>query len=74
MFIRHNAQSAFSLYLSHRHHQVGRDEAVVKVNGTSHLMDGGEMQDIQAVGNRIVPTTWMGNKMLPMEFAVVSRE
>ena len=31
VFIRHNAQRVFSLYLSHRHHQVAREEAVAKV-------------------------------------------
>ncbi|KAK0614924.1 3-hydroxybutyryl-CoA dehydratase [Bombardia bombarda] len=71
VFIRHGAHNAFTLYLAHRHHQVSEDEAVVKVHGTAHLMSGQDMRDIQAVGNKIVPTTWMGSEMLPMEFAAV---
>ncbi|KAK3377208.1 hypothetical protein B0T24DRAFT_665988 [Lasiosphaeria ovina] len=74
VFIRHEAEKAFALYLSHRHHQVAAGKAVVKVNGTAHLMGTQDMQDIEAVGNKIVPTTWMGSAMLPMEFAVVSRD
>ena len=34
-------------------------------------MNDKEMEDIEAVGNKIVPTTWMGSNMLPMEYAVV---
>ncbi|KAK4220987.1 hypothetical protein QBC38DRAFT_493000 [Podospora fimiseda] len=71
LFIRHGAQTAFTLYLAHRHHQLNQGEAIVKVNGTAHLMSTEAMQDIQAVGNKIVPTTWMGPDMIPMEFAVV---
>jgi hypothetical protein len=54
-------------------HNVGADEAVVKVEGTAHLMDGQAVKDIVSFGNKVVPTTWMvsSGKVLPMEFAVV---
>lgn len=71
VFLKHAAHLAFCLYLQHRHHTVGADEAVVKVEGTAHLMDGQAVKDIVSFGNTIVPTTWMasGGKILPMEFA-----
>ncbi|POR33052.1 hypothetical protein TPAR_06752 [Tolypocladium paradoxum] len=73
VFLEHAAYLTFCLYLQHRHHCVGADEAVVKVEGTAHLMDGQAMKDIISFGNKVVPTTWMtsGGKVLPMEFAVV---
>ena len=73
VFLKHSAHLAFCLYLQHRHHTVGADEAVVKVQGTAHLMDGQAVKDITSVGNKIVPTTWMasGSEVLPMELAVV---
>lgn len=63
----------FCLYLQHRHHSVGADEAVVKVEGTAHLMDEQAMKDIISFGNQVVPTTWMtsGDRVLPMEYTVV---
>ena len=73
VFLKHGAHIALCLYLQHRHHTVGADEAVVKVEGTAHLMDGQTAKDIVSFGNKVVPTTWMvsGGKVLPMEFAVV---
>ncbi|KAM0425043.1 hypothetical protein ACHAPT_009844 [Fusarium lateritium] len=73
VFLMHAAQLKLCLYLQHRHHTVGADEAVVKVEGTAHLMDGQAMKDIISFGNKVVPTTWMtsGGKVLPMEFAAV---
>ncbi|KAK3987619.1 hypothetical protein QBC44DRAFT_383117 [Cladorrhinum sp. PSN332] len=71
VFIRHGAQTAFTLYLAHRHHQLNQGEAIVKVNGTAHLMSSEAMQDIQAIGNKIVPTTWIGPNIIPIEFAIV---
>ncbi|KAK7393946.1 hypothetical protein QQX98_013268 [Neonectria punicea] len=73
VFLMHAAQLKLCLYLQHRHHTVGADEAVVKVEGTAHLMDGQAMKNIMSFGNKVVPTTWMtsGGKILPMEFAVV---
>ncbi|XWW98376.1 hypothetical protein V2A60_006376 [Cordyceps javanica] len=73
VFLRHGAHELFCLYLQHRHHSVGADEAVVKVQGTAHLMDEQAIEDIMAFGNKVVPTTWMtsGNKVLPMEYTVV---
>jgi hypothetical protein len=66
-------QPHLCLYLQHRHHTVGADEAVVKVEGAAHLMDDQAVEDIISFGNKAVPTTWMisGGKLLSMEFAVV---
>lgn len=33
-------------------------------------MNEKEIEDIECMGNKVVPTTWMGRDMLPMEFAV----
>lgn len=75
VFLKHAANLTLCLYLQHRHHTVGTDEAVVKVEGTAHLMGSQAVKDIVS-GNKVVPTTWMasGGKMLPMEFAVVPAE
>lgn len=64
------------LYLQHRHHHIRSQEAVVKVQGTDHLMDGQAMKDIYSFGNKIVPTTWMSGQgeVVPMEFEVVPNE
>lgn len=60
------------LYLQHRHHHIRDGEAVVKVEGTAHLMDEQAMKDIHSFGNKILPTTWMSSKgeIVPMEFGV----
>ena len=73
VFLKHSAHITLCLYLQHRHHTVGTDEAVIKVEGTAHLIDGETVKDIVAFGNKVVPTTWMtsGGKVLPMEFAVI---
>ena len=73
VFLKHAAHLALCLYLQHRNHTVGTDEAVVKVEGTGHLMDGQAVKDIVSFGNEVVPTTWVasGGQVLPMEFAVV---
>jgi hypothetical protein len=73
VFLKHGAHIAFCLYLQHRHHTVSNDEAVIKVEGTAHLMDGQAVKDIVSFGNKVVPTTWMvsGGKVLEMEFAIV---
>ena len=71
IFIKYDAHKAFALYLQHRHHQLGKSEAVVKVHGTAHLMNDGDIVDIEAMGNKILPATWMGRDMLAMEFAIV---
>ncbi len=73
VFLKHGAHALFCLYLQHRHHTVGADEAVVKVEGTAHLIDGQAMKDIISFGNEVLPTTWMtsSDKVLPMEYTVV---
>ena len=73
VFLKHAAHHTLCLYLQHRHHTVDAGEAVVKVEGTAHLMDAQAMEDIVSFGNKIVPSTWMatGDSVLPMEFAVV---
>lgn len=73
VFLKHGAHIALCLYLQHRHHTVGADEAVIKVEGTAHLMDGQAVKNIVSFGNKVVPMTWMtsGGKVLPMEFAVI---
>lgn len=73
VFLKHAANIAFCLYLQHRHHTVGADEAIVKVEGTAHLMDSQAVKDIASLGNKVVPTTWMAcsGQVLPMELAVV---
>ncbi|KAL2059742.1 hypothetical protein VTL71DRAFT_10234 [Oculimacula yallundae] len=71
VFLRHGVQDMLTLYLQHRHHTVLENEAVIKVQGTAHLMNQDEMNDIQGIGNKVVPTTWMGPNLLPMEFSVM---
>ncbi|XDG01789.1 hypothetical protein ABKA04_001404 [Annulohypoxylon sp. FPYF3050] len=70
VFLKHSAHLTFCLYLQHRHHTLAANEAVVKVEGTAHLMDDQAMKDIISFGNKVVPTTWMtsGSEVLPMEF------
>ncbi|KAM0800333.1 hypothetical protein BDR22DRAFT_806374, partial [Usnea florida] len=72
VFLKHAAHHTLCLYLQHRHHTVGAGQAVVKVEGTAHLMAAQAMEDIISFGNKIVPSTWMatGDTVLPMEFAV----
>ncbi|KAJ7217031.1 hypothetical protein GGX14DRAFT_601788 [Mycena pura] len=64
LFFKYAVQSVFTLYLQHRHHTVGNEEAV---EGTVHLMDD------ETVGNTPIPTTWMiqGDKSYPMRFSLV---
>lgn len=57
VFLKHGAHALFCLYLQHRHHTVGADEAVVKVKATAHLLDGQAMKDIVSFGNEVLPTT-----------------
>ena len=73
IFTKHGMHRAFTVYLQHRHHHVRHGEAVVKVNGTAHVMDENEMATIIGLGNQIVPCTWMscGLEILPMEFRVI---
>jgi len=73
VFLKHDAHLALCLYLQHRHHTVCADKAVVKVEGTAHLMDCQAVEDIVSLGNQVVPTTWMtsNGNVLPMEFTVV---
>ncbi|KAI4239783.1 MAG: hypothetical protein LQ349_000091 [Xanthoria aureola] len=70
VFIKYGAQNAFALYLQHRHHRLGRNETVVKVHGTAHLMNDEDIVDIGTIGNKIIPATWMGRDMLAIEFAI----
>ncbi|EJP61249.1 3-hydroxybutyryl-CoA dehydratase [Beauveria bassiana ARSEF 2860] len=73
VFLRHGDHGLFCLYLQHRHHSVGQDEAVVKVEGTAHLMSKQAMDSIISFGNKVVTTTWMtsGDRVLPMEYTAV---
>lgn len=73
VFLKHVMHVTHCLYLQHRHHYIRDQEAVVKVEGTAHLMDAQAMKDIYSFGNKIVPTTWMSAKdeVVPMEFGVV---
>ncbi|KAM3463499.1 hypothetical protein MY5147_009653 [Beauveria neobassiana] len=73
VFLRHGAHGLFCLYLQHRHHSVGQDEAVVKMEGTAHLMTKQAMDSIISFGNKVVATTWMtsGDRVLPMEYTAV---
>ena len=63
----------FAFTLQHRHHNIEVDEAVVKVEGTAHVMSKEEIRETESFGNKVVPTTWMSAKgsVLPMDFAVV---
>lgn len=73
VFLKHVAHLTHCLYLQHRHHHCEDNEAIVKVEGTAHLMDGAARDEIYSFGNSILPTTWMtnGGQVEPMEFAVV---
>ena len=55
--LKHASHLTLCLYLQHRHHTVDVDEAVVKVEGTAHLMDDQAVKDNDLLGNMIVPTT-----------------
>lgn len=70
VFIKYGAQKAFALCLQHRHHRLAKNETIVKVHGTAHLMNDEDIVDIEAMGNKIIPATWMGRDMLAMEFAI----
>ena len=76
VFLKHGANLTHCLYLQHRHHTVGADEAIVKVNGTAHLMNGKAVKDIVSFGNKIVLVTCKTaeGKVHPMEFAVMPAE
>jgi hypothetical protein len=67
VFLKYGVEKTFSLCLQHRHHELRDSEVIVRVNGTAHLMDKNEMDDIVSMSNSIVPTTWL------MEFAVVPK-
>ncbi|KAJ7758527.1 hypothetical protein DFH07DRAFT_1060391 [Mycena maculata] len=73
LFLKHAVENVLTLYLQHRHHTVGEGEAVVKVEGTAHLMDELALTQVTNVGNATVPTTWMimEGHSYPMEFSVV---
>ncbi|KFX94723.1 hypothetical protein V490_04216 [Pseudogymnoascus sp. VKM F-3557] len=73
VFLKHAANLTLCLYLQHRHHTISANEAIVKVEGTAHLMDSEAVGDIVSFGNRVVPTTWMASngQILPMEFGVL---
>lgn len=76
MLLKHATHLTLCLYLQHRHHTVGADKAIVKVEGTTHVMDSQAVQDIVSFWSEVVPTTWMASngKVLPMEYSVVSAE
>lgn len=74
VFINFDAHKHFCLYLQHRHHTLGHGEAVVKVHGTAHILDKDAIDEIQKMGNKVVPATWMGAEMQPAEFAVVPEQ
>ncbi|EON69078.1 hypothetical protein W97_08391 [Coniosporium apollinis CBS 100218] len=57
VFLKHDAHHKFCLHLQHRHHTVGANEAIVKVNGTAHLMDHGDIDKIIRLGYTVFPTT-----------------
>lgn len=76
VFLKYGVENDFCPYLQHAHHNIESGEAVVKVEGTAHVMDQSNLQELASFGNKITPTTWMtsGNKILPMEFAAVPSE
>ncbi|GAM89006.1 hypothetical protein ANO11243_070400 [Dothideomycetidae sp. 11243] len=76
VFLKHDVHRKFSLFLQHRHHNVDAGCAIVKVDGTAHLMDEKDMNDIVSFGNKIIPATWMASSsgISPMEFAVVPEQ
>jgi hypothetical protein len=57
VFFKHAANFAFCLYLQHRHHTVGADEAIVKMEGTAHVINSQAVKDIASLRNKVVPTT-----------------
>ncbi|KAJ7126490.1 hypothetical protein C8R46DRAFT_59590 [Mycena filopes] len=73
LFLKHAVGHLFTLYLQHRHHTLSEGEAVVKVQGTAHVMDDETIAQVAQTGNSTMPTTWMimDGQIHPMEFSVV---
>lgn len=46
VFLKYAADLTLCLYLLQRHHTVSADEAVVKVEGTAHLIDDRAVKNI----------------------------
>ena len=76
MFLKHNVQDVFCLYLQHGHHKIEQHQAIEKVGGTAHVMNDAEISDIERFGDQVVPSTWMSTQggMLPMEYSVTPSE
>ena len=74
VFLKHNSEDNFALYLQHRHHQLGCGEHIVKVGGTAHVMTVDDAENIVSAGSKIAPSTWTidGGEAHPTEFSAVS--
>ncbi|KAF8955184.1 hypothetical protein BDZ97DRAFT_1927208 [Flammula alnicola] len=73
VFLKHTTHLTFYLYFQHCHHAVSANEAIVKVEGTAHLINGQVLKDIASFRNKVIPTTWMTSRgqVILMEFTVV---
>lgn len=76
VFLKHGCEDAFCLILQHAHHHIKDGEAIVRVNGTGHLMGQQAMDDVASCNNKIVPAAWMTSTagIAPMELAAVYSE
>ncbi|KAM0256275.1 hypothetical protein ACHAPA_012225 [Fusarium lateritium] len=73
VFLKHSPELLFSAYLQHAHHTLRDGEAVVKVEGTAHVMADQDIQGLVSFGNKVIPSTWMtiDGKVLPMEYSIL---
>lgn len=77
MFLKHGCEKQFCIFLQHAHHQLQDGETIVKVAGTAHVMDDETVNEIKALGNQVVPSTWMSSNssgFSPMELSVLDAE
>ena len=67
----HTSRSA--CICNHSHHTVYSHEAVVKVEGTAHLMSQENMNDLTFLGKKLIPSTWMTvcGGVVPMELGII---
>lgn len=73
LFVKYSVQDDYCLYPQHRHHTLGPNEVIAKVEGTGHKMLAQTVDEIRTFGNKVATTTWMSrnSKMLPMELSIL---
>lgn len=78
IFLRHEMEKKYNLYLQHAHHELPKQHAMVKIEGTAHIMSATELEQLALLGRKIVPTTWMSSPheetLVPMEYTTIPLE